>query len=242
MAWDFALILLFLATAVPFLGRHRIRQLIGMPETTKADRLALYRSTVAFQWVAAAAVFWRTQAHRVPLLSLGLAIPNAAIVLTTSILLAGLVLANQLVSLRRLAREPTERPALLFELALKIFPRDRNERVAFFGVVLTVSICEEFIFRGFAQHVLENASGGVVLVGILGSAALFAVAHLYQGRRGLLATFVVGMVFAAVRAWTGSLLAPMAAHFTADLTAGFLAPSRCAPTREASDHNQAFHA
>jgi len=242
MPWDFALILLFLATGVPFLGRHRIRQLMRMPETTKAERLALYRSTVAFQGVAAAVVFWRLHAHRVPLPALGLAIANPPIVLTTSLLLSGLVLANQLVSLRRLGREPTERQALVQELALKIFPRDPSERLAFFGVVLTVSVCEEFIFRGFAQHVLEDVSGGVVLVGILGSAALFAVAHLYQGRRGLIATFVVGVLFAAVRTWTGSLLAPVAAHFAADLTAGFLAPSRCARAQASVNGNKVPHA
>jgi membrane protease YdiL (CAAX protease family) len=55
---------------------------------------------------------------------------------------------------------------------------------------------------------------------------MFAVAHLYQGPRGLITTFVVGLLFAAIRAWTGSLLAPLIAHFVADITAGLLAPSR----------------
>ena len=35
MHWDFALILIFFATAVPLLGRRRVRQLMQMPETTK---------------------------------------------------------------------------------------------------------------------------------------------------------------------------------------------------------------
>jgi uncharacterized protein len=228
MPWDFALILLFLATAVPFLGRRRIRQLMRMPQTSKADRLALYRSTVASQWIAAALIFWRARAHRIAASSLGLAIGEPAVILATAVLLSALVLANQLVSLRRLLREPTATGAILPEIALKVFPHDKSERVAFFAVVLTVSICEEFIFRGFAQHVIEKAAHGRVWIGILGSAVLFAVAHLYQGRRGLIATLVVGTLFSAVRSWTGSLLPPMAAHFTADLTAGFLTRSRLA--------------
>jgi uncharacterized protein len=226
MPWDFALILLFLAAAVPFLGRHRIRQLMRLPETTKADRLALYRSTVVSQWIAAAVVFWRARARGLTPSTLALAIPNVPLVLTTAALLSGLIFANQLVSLRRLERHPGESRAILPPFALKIFPRDATERLAFLGVVLTVSLCEELIFRGFAQRVLENAFGGAVLVGIFSSAALFAVAHLYQGRRGLLATLVVGLIFAFVRSWTGSLVAPVAAHFTADLTAGLLAPAR----------------
>lgn len=226
MPWDFALILAFLATAVPLLGRRRIRELMRVPQTTKADRLNLYRSTAALQWLAAAAIFWRTAAHRLVASRLGLAIPNARFVVTTSLVLSALILANQLVSLRRLAREPRDSPAILPQLARKVFPQDHQERLAFLGVVFTVSICEEFIFRGFAQQAFESAWQGSVLAGILGSAALFALAHLYQGRRGLIATFVVGVLFASIRSWTGSLVAPITAHFTADLTAGLLAPSR----------------
>lgn len=226
MPWDFALIVVFLATAVPLLGRRRIRELMRRPETTKADRLALYRSTVVFQWLAAAAVFWRTRAHRLEASRLGLAIPNARFIATTSVLLSALVLANQLLSLRRLAREPAESPSILPHLARKVFPQDRQERLAFLGVVFTVSICEEFIFRGFAQAIFESAWQGSIVIGIVGSALLFALAHLYQGRRGVIATLVVGILFASIRTWTGSLVAPMTAHFTADLTAGFLAPSR----------------
>ncbi|HXX71676.1 MAG TPA: type II CAAX endopeptidase family protein [Candidatus Acidoferrum sp.] len=226
MPWDFALILAFLATAVPLLGRRRIRELMRLPQTTKADRLALYRSTAVFQWLAAAFIFWRTAAHHVDPTRLGLAIPNARLVVTTSLVLAVLVLANQLVSLRRLAHAPAEKAAILVELARKVFPQDHPERLAFLGVVFTVSICEEFIFRGFAQQVLETAWQGSALVGIVGSSLLFALAHLYQGRRGIIATFVVGLLLASIRSWTGSLVAPITAHFTADLTAGLLAPSR----------------
>ena len=64
------------------------------------------------------------------------------------------------------------------------------------------------------------------MVGIVGSAAIFALAHLYQGRRGLVSTSVIGLLFSAIRAWTGSLLAPLVAHFVADLAAGLLAPRK----------------
>lgn len=243
MPWDFALILLFLAIAVPLLGRHRIQQLIRTPQTTKADRLSLYASTIAFQWIIAAVIFWRAVAHRVTASTLGLALPNPLLVATLSLAMSVLVLGSQLLSLRRLQLEPAETRGILPELALKLFPQDHSERLVFFAVVVTVSICEELIFRGFAQRILQEALGGSVLVGIFGSAVLFAVAHLYQGRRGLLATLVVGVLFASVRSWTGSLVAPMAAHFTADLAAGFLLPSRLgrALARSASGNGGPAH-
>ncbi|MGH9563054.1 MAG: CPBP family intramembrane glutamic endopeptidase, partial [Terracidiphilus sp.] len=67
--------------------------------------------------------------------------------------------------------------------------------------------------------------GSSIAAGIFGSALVFAGAHLYQGRRGLVSTFCIGLIFSTARFWTGSLIPSIAAHFVADLTAGFLAPS-----------------
>jgi len=226
MHWDFALILIFLGTAVPWLGRRRIRLLMQAPETTRADRLTLYASTIVFQWIAAAVVLLRTGAHHILIFQLGMAIPNASLTLVVSIVLCALIFANQIISLWRLAHRLSETQGVLPQLALKIFPQDAIERLAFLAVVVTVAACEELIYRGFVQRVFEDWSGGFVLAGILGSAALFAIAHLYQGRRGLISTLVVGLLFSAIRAWTGSLVPSLLAHFIADFMAGFLAPWR----------------
>jgi len=224
--WDFALILLFLAVAVPLLGRRRVRRLIALPETTKRDRLTLYASTIAFQWLATAVILWRVAAHGIGLALLALALPRPQLTLIVTFLLSALVLANQFVSLRRIAGHPDTVQGQLPQIALKIFPQDSAERLAFFAVVITVAVCEEVIFRGFAQRVFEDWAGGSILAGVVASAVLFSLAHLYQGRRGIITTFVVGALFAVIRSWTGSLLAPFAAHFSADVTAGFLAPPR----------------
>lgn len=226
MHWDFALILLFLATAVPWLGRRRIRQLMQIPQTTKQDRLLLYASTIAFQWFAVGVILWRTGARGISRASLGFQIPNRGVVVLVSVLLAALVLVNQLVSLRRLSRGMGEQQGILPELARKVFPQDSGERLAFLVVVTTVSLCEEVIYRGFAQYVLANSLWRSALAGVFASAALFALAHAYQGARGITATFIVGILFSATRSWTGSLLPPILAHFLADFTAGMLAPSR----------------
>ena len=226
MHWDFALILLFLGTAVPWLGRRRVHQLMQMPQTTKQDRLRLYASTIAFQCIAAGVILWRTGARRISLASLGFQIPNRGVVALVSVLLAALILVNQLVSLRRISRGTGEHGGILPELAKKVFPQNFGERLVFLAVVMTVSLCEEVIYRGFAQYVFGNSLWGSVLAGVLGSAALFALAHTYQGAKGISATFIVGVLFSVVRSWTGSLLPPILAHFLADFTAGMLAPSR----------------
>lgn len=226
MHWDFAVILLFLGVAVPLLGRRRLRKLLEAPQTTKRERFVLYGSTATFQWIAVAVILWRTSAHSISSAQLGLAVPHPLWTIIAAVALSALILANQLFSLHHFATHPAEPRGILPQLAAKVFPQDSSERVAFAGLVATVAICEEIIYRGFAQHVFQRWAGDVVAAGILGSALIFALAHLYQGRRGITATFVVGIVFALVRAYVGSLAPAMVAHFAADLTAGFLTPGR----------------
>jgi membrane protease YdiL (CAAX protease family) len=224
MHWDFALILLFLGIAVPLLGRRRVRQLMQLPSTTKDDRLALYASTVAFQWIAAGVILWRSAAHGISAAQLGVAIPRPLLTISLTIGLTSLVLLNQLVGLKRLATQSPANQGLVPQLAQKLFPQDDVERLAFFALVVTVAICEEFIYRGFVQHLFQNLAGGSRYLAVFGSAAFFALAHLYQGRRGLISTFIVGVLFSTATAVTLSLVPSIAAHFVADLTAGMLAP------------------
>lgn len=224
MPLDFALILLFFAIAVPWLGRRRIRLLMSAAQTEKRDRLLLYGSTFVFQWAAVGVIYWRSKGHHISATDLGIAFRGPGLVAFVSVALCLLIFANQVFSLRRLAARPQEIKGTAAQLALKIFPQDNSERAAFLGLSATVAICEEFIYRGFAQHILENWPVDYVAAGIFGSALLFALAHLYQGGRGLLSTFFVGVVFAGIRVWTGSLLPDILAHFVADSSAGLLAP------------------
>jgi membrane protease YdiL (CAAX protease family) len=229
--WDYALILLFFATVVPLLGRRRIRRLMQAPSTTKTDRLVLYASTIAFQWIAVALILWRTHAHHLSPARLGIAVPRPGLAVITTLVLSALIVANQIVALRRLREHPDSAAhGILPHLALKVFPQDGPERLAFTALVSTVAICEELIYRGFAQRVFQDWAAGVsstalaVAVGVVGSAAIFSLAHLYQGTRGLISTFVVGTLFSIVRTFTGSLVPASVAHFVADSIAGFLAP------------------
>lgn len=226
MHWDFIVILIVLGALVPWLGRRRIHQLMLLPRTTQMDRLTLYASTIAFQWAAAGLILWRAAAHAIRPDQLGLSVPRPALTITLSVLLSALLFANQVFSVNRLASRSVDPTALLPQLASKVFPQDNLERLAFVALVSTVALCEEVIYRGLIQFVFQDIARGAVLLGILFSAVFFALAHFYHGKRGLLSTFAVGLLFGAVRSWTGSLIPPISAHFVADLTVGFLAPVR----------------
>src|SRR5260370_38974969 len=59
MPWDIWLIFFVLGLILPWRGRMRMKKLLAMPQVSSTERLALYASTVALQWVAVAVVAWR---------------------------------------------------------------------------------------------------------------------------------------------------------------------------------------
>ncbi|MGA8073872.1 MAG: type II CAAX endopeptidase family protein [Candidatus Acidiferrales bacterium] len=224
LPWDFILILIVLAIVVPWRGAVRIRSLMRRESLTSVDRIALYASTIAFQWLATAIILWRASAHADRLADLGLALPSPWLTVIVGVALSALITLNQAASIRRLASLPSEKQGFMRALTIKLMPQTAPERLAFFALVTTVALCEETIYRGFIQRLFLNVSNGSIAIAILGAAVFFALAHLYQGRRGLIVTFFAGAIFSAVRAWTGSLIPTMIAHFVADLSVGLLAP------------------
>jgi membrane protease YdiL (CAAX protease family) len=224
MPWDFALMLLLLAVLVPWRGAIRVRQLLAMPKLSSMDRLVVYASTIAMQWAIAAVVSWRCVARGVGLTDLGVALPDALRTAATAAVLAIGLAWMQLASLRQLARLPREKQGFIGEFARKLLPQDAVEGLAFSGLAVTVALCEEFIYRGFAWAAIGGASGGSEMAALAGSSVLFGVAHAYQGRRGIVVTVVAGLLFGGARTWTGSLVAPMVGHLVADLVAGLAAP------------------
>lgn len=224
MPWDFVLILLVLGVLVPWRGAVRIKEILARPRLDTADRLALYASTLAFQWLAVGVVAWRCHARGLTLQQVGVALPEPGLTVTITLALSLLVVASQFYSLRRLACQPPEREGFLHHMARKVMPQHLVEALAFTALAVTVGLCEEFLYRGFALTAIQKAAGGSLLIAALASSALFALAHIYQGRRGLAGTFVAGLVFASARIATRSLAPSIFAHTLADLVAGLYAP------------------
>src|SRR5262249_57151581 len=113
-------------------------------------------------------------------------------------------------------------------LAERILPQSASETLLFSGLAVTAGICEEFLYRGFAMASLARAGLPIWSV-ILISSILFGLAHLYQGRGGLLGTIVLGLVFAAARILYNSLLPVAAWHMAVDLVAGLAGPKYLVP-------------
>src|SRR5258706_12659848 len=75
MPWDILLIFFVLGVIVPWRGRKRLQQLLAKPRVESGERLSLYFSTIAFQWIAASVAAWRALAPGYTPTHLGLAMP-----------------------------------------------------------------------------------------------------------------------------------------------------------------------
>ena len=122
-----------------------------------------------------------------------------------------------------MGRRDARVPETLKALAQRILPQSTREMPAFLVLAVTAGVCEEFIYRGFAMAVFTRIglpNWSVVLV----SAVMFGLAHLYQGRGGLLGTMILGALFGVARIRYDSLVPIILWHTAVDCVAGIAGP------------------
>ncbi|MCU1239369.1 MAG: Abortive infection protein [Candidatus Acidoferrum typicum] len=196
---------------------------MAKPHVESGERLSLYFSTIAFQWIAAAVAAWRAWAHGYTATQLGLAMPGRFRLLAITVFGAALIVTLQWLNLRRMGRSASPLRGPLQALAERILPQSTKELIPFLGLALTAGICEEFLYRGFAMAVISR-TGLPTGVAVLLSSILFGLAHLYQGRAGFVSTMVLGILFGISRAVLGSVLPVIVWHVGVDVVAGTAGP------------------
>src|SRR5258706_379839 len=223
MPWDILLIFFVLGVIVPWRGRKRLQQLLAKPRVESGERLSLYFSTIAFQWIAASVAAWRAWAHGYTATQLGLAMPARFRLFAITVCGEVLIVMLQWLNLRRMGRSTSPLRGPLQALAERILPQSTKELIPFLALAFTAGLCEEFLYRGFAMAVISRTGlpAGVV---ILLSSILFGLAHLYQGRAGFVSTMVLGILFGISRAALGSLVPVIVWHVGVDVVAGTAGP------------------
>jgi len=106
------------------------------------------------------------------------------------------------------------------EQASALLPHNPKELFYFNLVSVTAGVCEEILFRGLLIWYLSQFMG--LPLAVVGSSALFGLAHLYQGRKGIVQTGIVGLVFALLYVVTGTLWVVMLLHTLVDMNSGVL--------------------
>jgi membrane protease YdiL (CAAX protease family) len=223
MPWDFWLIFVALGVLLPLRGRLRLEKLMTIPQMGRRERLSLYASTIAFQWLAVGVVAWRAEARGLTAEELGLVVHGRWRILITALVGAAILGTLQWFNLRRMGRSSGKARKFLEVLAERILPQSRAELLPYFGLAVTAGLCEEFLYRGFAMAALTRA--GLPIWGVvLSSSILFGLAHLYQGRGGIVSTLVIGTVFGTARIAYDGLVPVMLWHFAVDAVAGVAGP------------------
>jgi membrane protease YdiL (CAAX protease family) len=223
MSWDIALIFFGLGVILPWRGRARLKKLMAMPHVGTMERLVLYASTIAFQWLAVAVVAWRAWAHGYTAEQLGLVIHDRTKILVASLVGAATIATLQWLNLRRMSRLPASSRGSMQAIAERILPHSTIELLPFLALAITAGLCEEFLYRGFAMAVLSRL-GWPAWAAVLISSIFFGLAHLYQGRGGFFSTLVIGTVFGTGRIAYNSLVPVMFWHSAVDLVAGVAGP------------------
>jgi membrane protease YdiL (CAAX protease family) len=104
-------------------------------------------------------------------------------------------------------------------------PRTTKERKQHTLIVFSTATCEELMCRGFTAFLLQAVFPGIsIFLVILISSVLFALAHLYQGLRGVIEAGIFGVITMSLFLVTGSLIFPMLFHFMTDFSYTFLLP------------------
>ncbi len=219
MPWDLWLIFLILGVVLPWRGRHRMKHFMALPEASGRERIKLYLTTILFQWSLAAMVCWRAVARGLTLRELGVTPGRTPGVLVVGCAGAVLIAAAHWMNMRRLGRSTHAAAERLRAMGARLFPRTATELIIYVLLAVTAGCCEEFLFRGFVIAALFHLSLTKWIVIPL-SAAMFGVAHLYQGKGGSVGTALLGVLFGAVRITYHSLFPVVLWHAVLDIVAG----------------------
>jgi membrane protease YdiL (CAAX protease family) len=217
------LILAVLGVVIPWRGRARLKHLLARPMMGTKEKLALYGSTIAFQWILLGLVAWRAFARGLSAAELGVSRPLSIELVLVAVVGAALLGAFQWFNLRRVGRMSGAIPDLMRKLASRLLPHGVVEFAPYSALAVTAGVCEEFLYRGFAIAALMRVGVATWLVVVITS-VLFGLAHAYQGKSGIIGTGLMGFLLAGCRLMWGSLWPVMVWHATVDIVAGIAGP------------------
>ena len=213
---------LILTLFVPLRARVSIRRLDRAADAELPRiRLRSYRMILIFQWGLALLLLllWQMLGRSWSVIGLVPRLNGGSIGVIVGILIVAGVLAVQSRSQREDERF-WERLRVRMQRLRRLLPRTRTELRWFEAVSLTAGVCEELLYRGFLIWYLSHLMP-IVPAAFL-SAAIFGLAHLYQGPGGMLRTGALGGFLASIYLLTGSLYLPMVLHFLADVYSGHM--------------------
>jgi membrane protease YdiL (CAAX protease family) len=206
-------------------------------------RVRRYLFLIAGEWFLLIVVGIVVLLAAVPLATLGLRAPNYlflnaldAPAYTSWLLTLFLIIAFWLLSFvgvigaERRLQDPERAARILRSIkTTEMLPHTALERRLWFLVSISAGICEEILFRGFLPWYFLQIGNLLKFqisfpLALILSTLIFALAHAYQGLRGIVFTAVVGAVCTFFYIITDSLLLAIAYHILIDARLSWIAP------------------
>lgn len=122
-----------------------------------------------------------------------------------------------------LIRSPNKMDTPLIGDTAFLIPRTLHERLWLGAIALGAGTSEELLYRGLLPA-LAVGVGVPVAVAVTTQAALFGLAHRYQGWQGISYTTLLGLLLGILVVSTGSLLVPIVLHVMIDLRLALMSP------------------
>ncbi|MBB5871748.1 membrane protease YdiL (CAAX protease family) [Allocatelliglobosispora scoriae] len=221
-----AVMVAYLGTFGPILGRRRFRELTRTRRHDPAALTRYYRRFLISWWLVALSVpVIGILSPSLRVEDLGIAWPSGRFALWIGLSAFALV-AYLAITGQRVAR--MIRAGEVFPVRQAIapaLPSTPHERLLAVAVSVTAGIVEEVYFRGLLIAAGVGILGLPVLVSAALSLLLFAAGHLYQGGRGIIGSGTIGLLLTVLYLTTGSLLLPIIVHALVDINALVLIPA-----------------
>lgn len=212
-------LLFLIAVVLPWTGVWEYRRLVRWNADKLPDaRVCHYNWIAASEWISAAVfLFWWFWAGH-PESPLGL-VPRPSgwqwLAVAVGFVLSALFVL-QMVSVTRSPKSLADMRGKLQQADM--VPTNSREQRAFDRLSVTAGVCEEILYRGLALAILSEAIGTWPAVFV--TSALFGLAHIYQGPFGFVKTAAVGLAFALLTVFSGSLFTAIIVHIIMDVTVG----------------------
>jgi membrane protease YdiL (CAAX protease family) len=184
------------------------------------SKLGLYAWNILAEWSLVAWCLWIVRRNGLTLADLGEGMGSPSRILVVAGVLVVMVAALGIVSKSQAKKANPEQLRKATSGFSRLLPLTSAERTVWVPLSFTAGMCEEFLYRGWLLQLL-GAAFGSVWIGLILSSIVFGFAHSYQGRKGIIGTGVMGIIFGGVFVLSRSLLPGQLLHAFMDLKNGY---------------------
>lgn len=180
-------------------------------------RLLDYKQTIFIFWLLTLLILVNFYYSGSPAINL---VPN---VTTISIILTVIVLVLSRLQYKQSTVVNTEICKTSKEKMGDVFhflPSSKKEFRWFIFLSISAGICEEIIFRLFLVEFLKEHSH--IIVAVIVANVIFAMTHIGSGKRNLLSSFILGLLFSAIYYFTDNIWIAILFHTAIDINAGVM--------------------